>query len=114
MNNVYRSVNQNAKNTINRILADTVTARDLSNRIITLDDIDNGTCRIFYNSGYKGSLRVVQRNTKILSDQFEQGTQEFSTADFNVYHGDICKHFVDMSRFWVLPSPCIDLYNFDF
>ncbi len=110
----YKSIDQQTKDAINRILANNVLLCDRvqNSCIVTLDDLDNGTCRAMKDSGYRGALRAVQRNIDILANQLVAGITEFGDQ-FAVHRGDICKDFSKLARVWAYPHDTVVLYNFD-
>lgn len=94
MSSRYSSCNQDVKDEINKFLGSLVSERN-NDTVVTLDDVDNGTCCFLRETGYTGHLSVVQRNRDIIIQQKRQFKALFGTTDkYTIQFGDIVQHYL--------------------
>lgn len=111
----YNSVDQSAKDIVNGILLnETILKHRRHGRIITLDDVTNGTVSTFIKGGYEGTLVAVQRDREVLTRQQQNFRKTFGKDRRWVPHiGDIYRNFAASCELWV-DAEDMDLWNFDF
>lgn len=109
---LYKSCNQKIKDDINNILF-LNTDKNSNSLVITLDDLDNGTCTSFMRKGFSGQFVVIQRDAYVATQQVQNWDDQFSNVRFDVHVNDITKQFSILSPLW-LRNRVPRLWNFDY
>ncbi len=115
----YASCNQIAKDQVNRVLVNEVCSSDTSAEecIVTLDDVDNGTCSAFaVDERYKGQYVVIQLDalTADVQDANWRSTFPERIDQFTVHaKQNICDDLPQLGKLWQR-SRDVRLFNFDY
>ena len=110
----YSSCNQKIKDIVNETLANLVCSEPVkvTDRVITLDDETNGTCKAFAaDARFTGKLCVVQLDRQVAGKQYKN----WNESDHGGYENDMWEiHAGNIIAWTGYPKDTVRLWNLDY